>query len=412
VTVCRIRVGRDLASTDAYEWVMLDPAGSAIDSGASPARRPPVGTHCELIISSDLVLLEQIPAPAARQRRITSALRFLVEDSVISDPERVHVATGPVSANDRLPVAIIDRQWLGQVLARLEAAGLAVRHAYPECLLPECPPRTWVVVCDGKSSFARTGNQEGFALDLGESAEVPVALRLALDQVRNSGSAPDRLLARVAPGVVPPPTGAWAEELGIPVEIGPPWRWTDGAHRAAIDLLQGEFAPRVTERNWTRVLRRPAILAAVLAALSVAATALDWAMKAYERRALVAQMAETYRRSFGENAIVVDPPLQMTRALEQMRRQAGEFSAGDFIPLFAAVTDRMLDPARHRIESIGYADGVLTLSVRPVDASQFSTQFNDMRAHSSIPGVDIKLDPAEATGRFSLRATAGKGGGK
>ncbi len=412
MTICRLHVGRDSPSTDTYGWVVQDPAGATIDSGTSPERRPPAGIACELIVASDLVLLEKIPAPAARQRRISSALRFLVEDSVISDPERVHVAAGPVSADDMLPVAIIERLWMEQMLARLDAAGLVPRHAYPECLLPARPSRTWIVACGGVNGFARSGDLAGFALDTSDAGEPPVALRLALEQATNSASAPERLIARVVPGATSPAARAWTEKLGIPVETGPDWRWSDAGDRPAIDLLQGEFAPRVTERNWTRVLRRPAMLATALAILSAGGTAMEWALKAHERRAILAQMAETYRRSFGENSVIVDPPLQMARALDQMRRQTGAFAAGDFVPLFAKVSDRLLDPARHRIDSVGYADGVLTLSVRPVEASRFSTLFNEMRASSSIPGIDLQLEPAEAAGKFSLRAVASAGGGK
>lgn len=412
MTTCRIRLDRDSPATDSYQWVIQNPDGTTIDSGISPAQRPPAGLPCELVVASDLVLLEKIPAPAARQRRISSALRFLIEDCVISDPERVHVATGPVSANDLLPVAIIDRHWMEQMRSRLDAAGLVARYAHPECLLPERPPRTWIVVCSGNSGFARTGDLEGFALDTSDSGEPPVALRLALDQARGSAFAPERLIARAAPGAAPPAAGTWTEKLGIPVEIGPDWRWSDARSRPAIDLLQGEFAPQATERNWARALRRPAILAAALAILSACGIAMEWGMKAHERSAVVAHMTEIYRRSFGDNAVVVDAPLQMARALDDLRRQSGEFAEGDFVPLFAAVSDRLLDPARHRIESIGYADGVLTLSVRPIDASQFSTLFNEMRATSSFPGIDVKLEPAESTGKFTLRAAARTGRGK
>ena len=267
-------------------------------------------------------------------------------------------------------------------------------------------------VCRGESGFARTGDLEGFALDAGDTGEPPAALSLALDQAKNSPSAPDRLIVRAAPGTAPPAAEAWAEKLGIAVKVGPEWRWSDARIRPAIDLLQGEFAPRVTERNWTRVLRRPAILAGALAILSACGAAAEWGMKARERGVIVAQMTEAYRRSFGDNAVVVDPPLQMTRALNLLRRQAGEFAANDFVPLFAAVSERLLDPARHRIESIAYADGVLTLSVRPNEASQFSTLFNELRANASIPGIDVTIESAESAGKFSVRAVAGAGGGR
>lgn len=405
MTTCRIRLGRDSPSSGSFDWAIVDDNGTVLDSGAAPLRQPPTGA-CELLIASDLVLLERIPAPAAQQRRISSALRFLVEESAIPDPERLHVAAAATSAKDTLSVGIIDRQWMEQVLARLERSGLIARSAYPECLLPELPPKAWTLVWNGDNSFARTGGVAGFALDSTDNGELPVSLRLALDEARGAASAPERLVLRVAVGVAPPDAEKWSTVLGIPVELGPEWRWTDARGKPGLDLLQGEFAPRTIDRGWTRALRRPVILAATLAAVSVFGIAADWAAKAHERRTLLAEMQGIFRTAFGESAVVVDAPLQMNRALAQLRRQAGHIGADDFLALFGAVADRLLDPAKHRIESIAYGNGALTLFLRPNDAAQFSTQFNAMRAMTPIAGLDIKLESAESSGRISLRVTS------
>jgi general secretion pathway protein L len=410
MTTCRVRLERDSPATGSFEWVILDARGSAIERGASLLQPPPTGGACELVIASELVLLETIPAPAAQQRRISAALRFLVEDSAIPEPEQLHVAAGITPAKDVLSVAIVDRQWMKGALALLERSRLVVRSAYPECLLPERLPRTWTVVWNGEQSFVRTGESEGLALDANDEGGPPISLRLALDRARDAASVPERLVLRTVHGITAPAVEQWSATLGVTVELGPEWHWAHAQGRPALDLLQGEFAPRVTERNWSRVLRRPALLAGALVVLMSCGMAMDWAVKAGERKVLLAQMQEIYRRAFGDNAVVVDAPLQMTRALDQLRRQSGEFSADDFVPLFAKVADRLLDPAKHRIESIAYGDGVLTVSVRPNNASQFSTLFGEMRANTSIPGVDVKLEAVESAGTISLRATANPGG--
>jgi len=401
---CRIRLGRDSPSSGCFDWAIVDNDGTVLDSGAAPLQPPPAGA-CELLIASDLVLLDRIAAPAAQQRRIASSLRFLVEESAIPDPERLHVAAAATSAKDMLSVGIIDRQWMEQVLARLERSGLIARAAYPECLLPELPPNGWTLVCNGDNSFARTGVVAGFALDSPEDGEVPVSLRLALDEARSAASAPERLVLRVAAGVAPPDAEKWSALLGLPVESGPEWRWTEAQGKPGLDLLQGEFAPRSMDRGWTGALRRPVVLAAALAAVGVFGVAAEWGAKAHERRTLLAEMRGLFRTGFGEGAVVVDAHLQMSRALAELRRQAGHVGADDFLFLFGAVADRLLDPAKHRIESIAYGNGTLTLSVRPNDAAQFSTQFNAMRAMLPIPGLEITLQSAESSGSISLRVT-------
>ncbi len=402
---CRIRLGRDSPSSGAFDWAIVDDNGMVLDSGEAPLRQPPAGA-CELLIASDLVLLDRIPAPAAQQRRISSALRFLVEESAIPDPERLHVAAAPTSDKDTLSVGIIDRQWMEQALARLERSGLIARSACPECLLPELLPKAWTLVWNGDNSFARTGGAAGFALDSSDNGELPVSLRLALDEARSAASAPERLILRAAAGVAPPDAERWSAMLGIPVESGPEWRWVNARGKPGLDLLQGEFAPRTIDRGWTRALRRPVILAAILAAVGLFGVAADWAAKAHERRTLSAEMQETFRAAFGERAVVVDAPLQMNRSLAELRRQAGHVGADDFLALLGAVADRLLDPAKHRIESIAYGNGTLTLFLRPNDAAQFSTQFNAMRAMTPIAGFDIRMESTESSGTISLRVTS------
>lgn len=407
MTTCRIRVGRNSPATGSFEWAIVDVNGTVLDSSTAPLRQPPAGA-CDLLVASDLVLLERIPAPAAQQRRISSSLRFLVEDSAIPDPDRLHVAAATTSARDTLSVGIIDRQWMEQMLARLEHSGLVARSACPECLLADYLPLAWTVVWNGKDGFARTGEVRGFALDSTDNGQLPVSLRLALDEARGAGSAPQRIVLRAAEGFARPAAEEWSAALGIPVEPSPEWHWAEARGKPGLELLQGEFAPRSVDRGWMRALRRPAILAAVLAAISVAGIAVDWGVRAYERRALLAEMQGIFRAAFGESAVVVDAPLQMTRALAQLRRQAGEIEAGDFPSLFGAVAVRLLDPAKHRIESIAYGNGALTLFVRPNDAAQFSAQFNELRSRIPIPGLEIKLESAESAGRFSLHVSASR----
>jgi len=401
---CRIRLSRDSPSSGAFDWALVDDNGAVQDSGTAPLQQPPAGA-CELLISSDLVLLDRVAAPALQQRRISSALRFLVEERAIPDPEKLHVAAATTSAKDMLSVGIVDRQWMEQVLARLGRSGLNARAAYPECLLPELAPGAWTLVWNGDNSFVRTGTAAGFALDSPKTGEVPVSLRLALDEARSTASAPDRLVLRVAAGAASPDAEKWSAMLGIALEPGPEWRWFEAQSKPGLDLLQGEFAPRSIDRGWAGALRRPMVLAAALAIVGAFGVTADWAAKAHERRTLLAEMHGIFRTGFGETAVVVDAPLQMNRALAELRRQTGHVGADDFLSLFGAVSDRLLDPAKHRIESIAYDNGTLTLFLRPNDAAQFSAQFNAMRAMPPIPGFQFALQSAESSGSISVRVT-------
>ena len=401
MTSYRVRVGRETAVSGAFEWAAVDGKGSVLEAGTSELRLPAVAGPCDVVIASDLVLLERLAAPRAQQRRIFGALRFLVEDSIIPDPERVHVAMESTPATDSLCVGIIDRQWLQLVLSKLARAGLAARSAWPECLLPELLPRTWTVVWNGSDGFARTAELEGLALDSTDHGEVPVSLRLALNR-----GVPDRILLRAASGVALPDAQRWSAALGVPVEVGPPWRWAEAPGRPRLDLLQGEFAPRRGEHGWMARLQRPALLAGALLVVISCGIAAEWAAKSRERRTLLAEMQGIYRETFGEGAVLVDPLLQMQRALAELRSRSGEASPGDFLPLLGKLSEHLLDPARQRIESITYERGALSISLRPHDPAQFAALREELRAKTPIRGLEVRIDTVESKAAPRLRLTA------
>ena len=404
MSVCRLRLGRDFPESGRFDWALVDERGSVLESGASDLAMPPRGRPCEAVLASDLVLLERISVPAAQQRRLQAALRFLAEDSLVPDPARVHVAAEATPQKDVLCVGIIDREWLTQALARLSRSGVTPIAAYPECLLPPLEPGAWIVVCNGDASFVRTSEVEGYALDSAGEDEPPVALRLALDEARRAGRLPQRLVLRPAPEAALPDAGRWADALGLAVEGGEAWRWMQARQKPRLQLLQGEFAPRGSGGAWRERLRRPALLAAAALLVMSAGIAIDWVLKSAERNRLQDEMRAIYRESFGEAGVLVDPPLQMNRALAELRLRAGQGSASDFAALLSAVAEGLPDAGAQRIESIDYEDGRLALSLRPRDPRQGAALAAQLRA-KTVPGLEIRIDEG-ATGALRLTASA------
>jgi general secretion pathway protein L len=385
----RIRVSRATLETGAFEC----------ESGPATLDASPVSGPCDVVVAADLVLLERLTVPAAQQRRVGEALRFLAEDAALPDPERLHVAAEVAPAKDSIAVAIIERQWLKDLLARLERAGLSPQSAVPESLLAPIEPGAWCVVCNGPESFARTGTAEGFALDSPRPGEVPVALTLAVAK-----QAPEKIVVRTAPDAVAPEVGRWSVVLGVPVEAGPAWHWAEAPARGTIELLQREFAQRGAERGWRERMRRPALLAGALVVLASLGIGLEWWSKAREQRELVAEMRAIYRETFGEAAVIVDPPLQMERALADLRGRSGVASPGDFVPLVAAVSE-LLDPARQRIELVAYERGRLHVVLKPNNAAQLGALRSELEAKLPVRGLDARVETVDWKSTPALRLT-------
>ena len=408
MTLLRIRVGQETLADGLVEWARWDAKDARLETGVAELGTPPAIGECELVVASELVLLDQLRVPAAQQRRLAGSLRFLAEDAAIPDPENLHVAAAAAPGKDNLAVALIERQWLARLLARLERAGIRAQAAWTECLLAPLPPQAWTVVCGARTCYARTGEMEGLVLDRVNGAEAPVALQLALQAARDLGRAPERIEIRVGQGDAPPDVSGWSATLGLPVEAAPTWHWSQSRERPALDLLQGEFAPRAAAGGWRHGLRRSALLAAALVIVVSCGIALDWAAKARERRALLAEMQSIYRESFGDKAALVDPPLQMQRALGELRRQAGEPDAADFLALLAPLASGLLD-AGQPLESITYRRGTLAASLVPRDAAALGARLEALRARNTLAAPEIRAQPLDASGRLQITATARQG---
>jgi general secretion pathway protein L len=399
MTTCHIRVTRDTPASGAFEWVTIGKQGEQLAFGSGNLAQPPVTGPCELILASDLVSLERVVVPPSQQRRLGSALRYLVEEFALPDPERLHVAATTAPERGALCLGIVDRQWLRSLIERLAAAKLNATAAYPESLLPALLPHTWTVVWMGSEGFVRTGENEAVALDATQGAGAPNNLRLALEQARVAGTRPHSLVVRCCGDAAPPDIEAWSSDLGVAVEPGPEWNWSDPQPRPLLDLLQGEFAARSGAAPWLRRLRRPAMLAATLLVLSSIALALDWWVKVRERDALLTEMHALYRDTFGERAVVVDAPLQMRRALADLRQRAGQVGPGDLIALLGVAAELLPDPAG-RIEGLAYDGTALTVTLRP--ASQ-EALLKELRRTAPPQGYELTQQASPGGGGMTLR---------
>jgi general secretion pathway protein L len=179
-------------------WCRLGGArGELTDAGnAALAELPPADTY-ELVIPAELVLLTRARLPRGSKQKMRQLLPFAIEDRLVAEPDTVHVAAGSTLADGQTALAVIDKAWLAQSLARLSEAGLRPRSAWPETLLAALPADGWTMVWDGRSGFLRSGTQTGMSLDGGSSAQPPAALLLSVAEARAAGALPQRLLLRL-----------------------------------------------------------------------------------------------------------------------------------------------------------------------------------------------------------------------
>ncbi len=287
--VCVLRLG-------AGTWAAFDTeTGDLVDEGvAGPL---PACDQLWAIVPGMDVTARTVELPPQANTRARAAVAFLLEDDLAADGENLHFALDGAATPARM-VAVVARARMDAWLGQLAALGVKADMMAPDYLALPMPA---LRECAG-IVLARTA-------DGGFAAETELAAWLVEDS---------------APAVSP---RALMQEMFATLRAG-----------AAINLLQGPYAPR---RNWAglrHTWRRTALLAASLLALAVVGQLAEaWH---YSRRAAAAEArAEVlFRRAMPEVKRVVNPRAQIRARVQEARASdsAGFLRMGNI--LFSAVS--------------------------------------------------------------------------
>ena len=339
------------AETPVY-WTLLDARNNILRQDATTLADIPRAEEVEAILPASRVLFARLKLPRVNAATIRELLPYAVEDRLLGDPANIHAVAGRRDASGETTVAVVDRDWLATMLDALRRAGLRPAHAWSEsALLPE--GREWNVVWGPERGLLVDDRGVSVAFDR-TAGELPLAIRLALDEAAARSERPARIALHREGGAPPPDLSRWATEAGVAFIEGPAWESLHGASvgRDAIDLLQDEFAPRASRLSAASVPRAAVVLAIVIGALQLALVGADTWRLERERQALEARREAIFREAFPEARTVVDPDLQMSRNLADLRRSRGIASGDDFLAQLTRAA-REGTPVR----SVEYANG-------------------------------------------------------
>lgn len=343
----------------ASEWPWARSAdGQRIDGhGQSPAARLPADSETVLVLPPTRVSWHHVHCPKVPAARLRAVLDGLLEDRLLDEPGRVHLALEPgARPGQPLWVAACDATWLRQQLAALQAAGREVDRIVPLCA-PQAEPLLGAHEWDGAAWLCASGPQGVLSLPLHADAS-PSAQQAWL------GEDATALPLRAEPGCA-----ALAEQaLGRPPAIEPaPQAWLRAA-QGPWDLAQFEFSRSAQARRGQRLrelLRqwqhapawRPARWGlAALVLVQLAALNLQAWQSRRELAATQAQTRQLLTQTFPRVGLVLDAPVQMRRALADLRQASGEVSGGD---LETAL--QLLAGAQPEFTQLDYRSGELDL---------------------------------------------------
>lgn len=336
-------------------WRLFDGRQETLRQEATPLADLPRVDGVEAIVPAERVLFARLKLPRVNAATIRELLPYAVEDRLLADPAHIHAVAGRTNAAGETIVAVVDREWLGGMVDALARAGVRPRHAWAEGALLAGGKQDWHVVWAPMRGMLVDDEGVGVTFDHGAGDELPLALRIALDEASSRGDKP-RVVRVHRSGEAPlPAIAAWADHSGIAFEEGSSWETVSAGAPAAgsIDLLQGGFARR--PGAGLAIPRAAVALAAVIALLQLGFTAWDAWRLSNEKATLEAKRESVFRAAFPEAKVVVDPDLQMARNRAELERARGLASGDGFLVRLTEAGRGSTAP----VKSVTYANGKL-----------------------------------------------------
>jgi general secretion pathway protein L len=379
------------------------------EDGVSHVRDIPQADEVIVVVPVARVFFTRASLPPGPPAKTAKLVAFAVEESIALAPEDIHaVALDNATEGERL-IGVIDRAWLDSALTELASAELPADRVIVESALVGGQPGVWSIVWSGDGGFAVLGGLEAIALDASIDGRPPLSLKLAADERRSRGEPLQSVRVLLAGNAEPPDTARWSQSLHVPVTVAGRWlpEEVDARSVACPDLRPGAISAKWASDEWLGRFKPAFILGGAVVAAHIALTVVDWGRLWYEARSLRGDMEANFRKAFPEAKTVVDPALQMSRNVADLRRAAGQPDTSDLLPLLAQLTPALAS-ASAKPAALKYERGELELEL----AVASGVTRESLAAGLKAPGLTVRVDRVTAgpTGTIATVKVAAEGG--
>ena len=366
-------------------------------TGAASTLSAHAGEVVGVVPHSRLSWLTVTLPPGSQGPRLQGVLRGLLEDRLLEEPEQLHLVIEPNAQNvakegGTALVAVCHKQWLRDVLAPLQAAGLTVQRLVPE-ISPSTQPSLYVM---GTPDFSQSvlSHAQGLTLlppnTAHWSAFAPITNQDLAVQAEPSMVERVQQLLSVQP------------QLQTAAQ-----RWVQSA-QSDWDLAQGEWAQGRSQRGlrwvqatWQTVWHAPAwrpVRLGVLALLLVQMVGLNvFAWREYNaQQSQKAALNQILTQTFPAVTLVIDAPLQMQREVEALKQKSGAVSHTDFEPLLVALAGVLPGGTSNASPTqLHFANQALRIHGVPFDSAMANRQLKPKGLQLRDEGNDVWVLQAE-----------------
>ena len=356
---------------------------------------------CAVVPGSD-VLLAEPELPAKSGARLQQLVPYALEEQLADNIDELHFALGRRAADsNRTPVAVVAHELMKQWLAELRAAGLEPDCLYADSELLPVNPGQAVALLEEDTVFVRAPGAPPVSLPIDALAE---ALSIAASPPRAAAALAVTAAPPAAEGAGEPPAGeaarglilysgtaewqqhsAQVEEARAPFASVKVQLLSDGPlalfaqqlpGTAAINLLQGAYAPKSSRAAGLSAWRVAAMLLIALVALHVVGKAAELRVLKAREHEVDASISDAFHRAMPAEAGTADARRRMEQRLAAVRSGGG--SSG-LLGALQAVAQARGGSGGASVQSLNFHDGVLELTLNAPDAASLDHLSQQLR---------------------------------
>jgi len=389
-------------------WLIASAAGAplaATQSGPLAEAAAAAGGRrvCALVPGSD-VLLAEPELPPRSGARLQQLVPYALEEQLADNIDELHFAIGRRAADsNRTPVAVVGRTLMDEWLAALRGAGLQPDCLYADSELLPANPGQAVALLEEDTVFVRAPGAPPVSLPIDALSE---ALAIAESAPRAAEGLPVTAAPPEATAADEPDAGAAARGL-ILYSGTAEWQQhsaqVEEAHErfaslkvqllsdgplalfaqqlpgtAAINLLQGSYAPRSARGAGLSAWRVAAVLLLALVALHVVGKAAELRVLKAKEHDVDTSIRDTFHRAMPAEAGTgtTDARRRMEQRLAALRNGGG--SSG-LLGALQAVAQARGGSAGTSVQSLNFHDGLLELTLNAPDAASIDHLSQQLR---------------------------------
>lgn len=304
------------------------------------------------------VSLTRVEYAPSEKKHLARALPFTLEEQLVSEVENLHFAMEMLDKQS-IGVAICDRAAMADWQDQLSACPSVTAWVAEPQLLP-WQAGEWTVVIEAGYAIARTGQCEGFSIELELLEQMLMAAMTEID---------------LPQAVIIYGQDQAADCTRVPEALRELVQWRHGDLCAAmllrqedaiaVNLLQGDYAQRLPLQRWWLEWRTVAAVFAAAFLLQLIAGYSSYLSLERENLALRQEIQNSYRQAFPKGALV-DAEKQVRRQLDALR---GTAQSSGFISLMSRVGEIIASKPGAAIASINYNEkgGEMRINITAAD---------------------------------------------